>query len=152
MPTNLYGPGDNFDAESSHVLPALLRRFHEAKEAGLREVMVWGTGAPRREFLHVDDLADACLFLLRHYSDPEIINVGWGKDISIRELAELVAKTVGYSGDIVFDSSRPDGAPRKLLDTSRMRAIGWDPRISLTAGIEQTYRWFLENRHRARGA
>lgn len=142
MPTNLYGPGDNFDPESSHVLPALIRRFHEAKANRQSEVIVWGTGNPRREFLHVDDLASACVHLLRHYSDGMPVNVGWGKDISIRELADLVATTVGYSGRIVFDSSRPDGTPRKLLDTARLRSMGWAPRIPLRDGVAQTYQWF----------
>lgn len=145
MPTNLYGPGDKFDTEDSHVLPALLRRFHEAKENGQGEVVVWGTGSPRREFLHVDDLASACLHMLRHYSESVPVNVGWGKDMSIRELAELVAITVGYSGRIVFDSSRPDGTPRKLLDTSRLQNTGWRPCISLREGIAQTYQWFVKN-------
>jgi len=145
MPTNLYGPGDNFDLDNAHVLPALIRRFHEAKKSSQPEVVVWGTGTPRREFLHVDDLADACIFLLRTYSDDTPINVGCGEDISIAELAELVARTVGYTGRIVFDSTRPDGTPRKLLDTARISHLGWRPRIPLEQGIQQTYRWFLES-------
>lgn len=146
MPTNLYGPGDHFSLESSHVLPALLRKIHEAKERGDRGVEVWGTGQPRREFLHVDDLADACLFLMQHYEDERWINVGWGRDVSIRELAELIARVVGFSGALRFDPSRPDGTPRKLLDTSRLTALGWTPRIELEEGIRRTYEWFLMNR------
>lgn len=145
MPTNLYGPGDNFDLQTSHVLPALIRKFHEAKERGNGAVVVWGTGTPRREFLHVDDLADAALFLMLHYDSEEIINVGVGKDISIRELAELVGEIVGFEGDIVYDTSKPDGTPRKLLDVSRLFAFGWRPKIGLREGITQTYRWYLEN-------
>ena len=146
MPTNLYGPGDNFSLQSSHVLPALLRKFHEAKEQGAAQVEVWGTGTPRREFLHVDDLADACLFLMENYDDERWINVGWGRDTSIAELAHTIAGIVGYSGSLRFDPSRPDGAPRKLLDTTRLSALGWVPRIGLEAGIRATYAWFLENR------
>lgn len=144
MPTNLYGPDDNFDLETSHVLPALIRKFHEAKEAGALEVVVWGTGSPRREFLHVDDLADACVFLMRRYEGSEILNIGWGVDISIAELAELVREVVGYRGRIRFDPSKPDGTPRKLLDVSRLKALGWRPRIGLREGIEQTYAWYLK--------
>lgn len=146
MPTNLYGPGDNFSLQSSHVLPALLRRVHEAKETGATEVQVWGTGRPRREFLHVDDLADACLFLMQRYDGEGWINVGWGRDVSIRELAELIARVVGFSGSLRFDPSKPDGTPRKLLDTSRLTALGWRPRIELEEGIRQTHAWFLANR------
>jgi GDP-L-fucose synthase len=142
MPTNLYGPGDNFDPENSHVLAALLRRFHEAKQSGEPAVTVWGSGQPRREFLHVDDLADAAVFLMEHYDSAEIINVGTGKDISIAELAELIRRIVGYEGEVVFDPSRPDGTPRKLLDVSRLDALGWRPRIGLREGIEQTYHWY----------
>jgi GDP-L-fucose synthase len=150
MPTNLYGPGDNFDLETSHVIPALLRKFHEAKVEGRPEVVVWGTGTPRREFLHVDDLADAALFLMERYDSEEIINVGVGEDVSIAELAQLVADVVGYAGRIVFDTSKPDGTPRKLLDVSRLRALGWQARIPLREGLEQTYRWYVE--HAAAGA
>ena len=142
MPTNLYGPGDNFDLENSHVLPALIRKFHEAKQAGDPSVTVWGTGSPRREFLHVDDLADACVFLMQRYSSPEIVNVGWGRDISIGELAETVRDIVGFEGEIVYDTEKPDGTPRKLLDTTRLTALGWTPSISLQDGIRETYAWY----------
>ncbi len=142
MPTNLYGPGDNFDLESSHVLPALIRKFHEAKIAGRRRVEIWGSGTPRREFLHVDDLAGACLFLMLHYNDSEIINVGTGKEVTILELAEMVKTVVGFEGKIELDPTRPDGTPRKLLDISRIRALGWEPHYDLYRGIEHTYRWF----------
>jgi GDP-L-fucose synthase len=145
MPTNLYGPGDNFDLENSHVLPALIRKFHEAKEAENPEVVVWGTGKPRREFLHVDDLAEAAFFLMENYDEPEIINVGAGKDISIRELAELVREITACKADVVFDSSKPDGTPQKLLDISKIRKLGWVPKILLREGIESTYRWFVED-------
>ena len=145
MPTNLYGPGDNFDLETSHVLPALIRKFHEAKERGERNVTVWGTGAPRREFLHVDDLADSCLYLMDTYSGSEFINIGIGEDISIRELAKLVGDVVGYTGEIVFDTTKPDGTPRKLLDISKLHSLGWQAKIPLRTGIEQTYAWFLES-------
>jgi GDP-L-fucose synthase len=144
MPTNLYGPGDNFDLQNSHVLPALIRKFHDAKRRRDARVVVWGTGTPRREFLHVDDLADACLFLMTGYDSEEVINVGWGEDISIRDLAFLIREIVGYSGEIEFDASKPDGTSRKLLDSSRMRARGWAPRIPLRAGLESAYLWFLE--------
>jgi GDP-L-fucose synthase len=145
MPTNLYGPNDNFHPMTSHVLPALLRRLHEAREAHSPEVVVWGTGAPRREFLHVDDLAEACLHLLRHYDGEDIVNIGTGVDLTIRELAGLIADVVGYRGELRFDPSRPDGAPRKLLDVSRMEALGWRARVPVRAGIEQTYRWYLDH-------
>ncbi len=145
MPTNLYGPGDSFSLESSHVLPALIRKFHEAKERGDREVEIWGTGTPRREFLHVDDLADACLFLMQRYDDDGWVNVGWGRDLAIAELAELVARTVRYSGGLRFNRAMPDGTPRKLLDTTKLSKLGWTPRISLEVGIEETYRWFTEH-------
>ncbi|CAK0769596.1 GDP-L-fucose synthase [Gammaproteobacteria bacterium] len=145
MPTNLYGPGDNFHPTNSHVLPALIRRFHEAKEAALPEVVVWGTGQPRREFLHVDDLAQAASFLMKHYDDEQIINIGTGVDLTIRELAEQVAEVVGYQGAIVFDTTQPDGTPRKLVDVSRLLALGWRPRIGLLDGIAGTYHWFLEH-------
>jgi GDP-L-fucose synthase len=144
MPTNLYGPNDNFDLTSSHVLPALIRRFHDAKQAGAPEVVLWGTGTPRREFLHVDDLADACLHLLENYDQPEPINVGVGEDVTIRELAELVARVVGYTGAISNDLTKPDGTPRKLLDVSRLRALGWKPAIDLEPGVTSTYAWYLE--------
>ena len=142
MPTNLYGPGDNFDLENSHVLPALIRKFHEAKESGAKDVAVWGSGNPRREFLHVDDLADACVFLMNNYSSPDMVNVGWGEDISIAELANLIKEIVGYKGQIAFDASKPDGTPRKLLDTRRLSALGWQPSIELRAGIAATYQWY----------
>jgi GDP-L-fucose synthase len=142
MPTNLYGPGDNFDLESSHVLPALIRKFHEAKVADNAEVTIWGSGEPRREFLHADDMADACVFLMDNYSSGDLVNVGWGRDISIRELAELISDITGYQGSIRFDRSRPDGTPRKLLDTERMSALGWKPSISLEEGIRSTYDWY----------
>jgi len=145
MPTNLYGPGDNFDLEKSHVLPALLRKFHEAKEKGVPSVQVWGTGKPRREFLHVDDLADACVFLMHKYDSSEIINVGCGEDISIGEVASLIRETVGYRGEIVFDTSKPDGTPRKLLDVSRLTALGWRPRIPLREGLADFYRAYLSS-------
>ena len=146
MPTNLYGPGDNFDLETSHVLPALIRKFHEAKLANEKSVSIWGSGKPKREFMHVDDLADACYFLMRSYSNAELINVGWGRDISIAELADLVRKTVGFEGEILCDTSRPDGTPRKLLDVSRLNGLGWQPSVSLQEGIESTYEWFRNSR------
>jgi GDP-L-fucose synthase len=146
MPTNLYGPNDNFDLRSSHVLPALLRKAHDAKESGAREMMVWGSGKPRREFLHVDDLAAACIFLLQNYESPEIVNVGAGEDISIRELAELICEIVGFDGALTWDASKPDGTPRKLLDISKIKSLGWSPQISLRDGIAQTYDWFRQNR------
>ena len=142
MPTNLYGPGDNFDLNNSHVLPALLRKVHEARLAGAQEVVVWGTGTPRREFLHVDDLAGACRFLLENYSDPEIVNVGFGEDVTIRELAETICDVVGFEGKLVFDPTKPDGTPRKLLDSSRLLGLGWKPRIPLREGIAATYDWY----------
>lgn len=145
MPTNLYGPGDNFDLQTSHVLPALIRKFHDAKERGDESVTVWGTGEPRREFLHVDDLADACVYLMDNYSGSEIVNIGVGEDVSIRELAELVRDVVGYEGGIVHDASKPDGAPRKLLDVSRLRGLGWEAGIPLRKGVEETYRWYVEH-------
>ncbi len=145
MPTNLYGPNDNFDLETSHVLAALLRKAHEAKIRNEKKLIVWGTGKPRREFLHVNDLASACLLLLEKYDSPEIINVGCGEDISIRELAELICNVVGFEGELVWDTTKPDGTPRKLLDVSKIRALGWDPTIPLRKGITQTYEWFLAN-------
>ena len=145
MPTNLYGSGDNFDLEKSHVLAALMRKVHEAKERNERQVTLWGTGTPRREFLHADDLGDALRFLLENYDSPEIINVGCGEDVTIRELAEMVLEVVGLDANLVFDATKPDGTPRKLLDITRLRKLGWKPRISLRDGIRQTYEWFLEN-------
>jgi GDP-L-fucose synthase len=145
MPTNLYGPGDNFDLHNSHVLPALIRKFSEAVKSGAKEVEIWGTGTPRREFLHVDDLADACVFLMDRYSDAEPVNVGWGEDVSIRELADLVAGTVGFGGQLRFDDSKPDGTPRKLLDTSRLTHAGWQPRIGLRDGVRDTVVWYQAN-------
>jgi GDP-L-fucose synthase len=144
MPTNLYGPHDNFDLETSHVLPALIRKMHEAKVARAPAVSVWGSGTPRREFLHVDDLADACVFLMRRVSQAGPINVGTGEDISICELADLVRRVVGYTGDLVFDASKPDGTPRKLMDVSKLKALGWRATIPLEAGVHDTYRWFQE--------
>ncbi len=149
MPTNLYGPGDNFDLSSSHVLPALIRKFDEAKRAGRPEVVVWGTGTPRREFLHVDDLAAACVFLMDHFEDDLHINVGTGEDCTIAELADLVRQVVYPQARLVFDPSKPDGTPRKLLDVSRLHALGWRHSIGLREGIERTYRWYLDNRQQA---
>ena len=151
MPTNLYGPGDNFHPEFSHVLPALMRRIHEAKMNNLPEVIIWGTGTPRREFLYVDDLADACLFLLNNYDSPETINVGVGSDVSISELAQLIANEVGYKGKLLQDLTKPDGTPQKLLDVSRLSNLGWKPKISLEVGIHLTYEWYLSNQNQARG-
>jgi GDP-L-fucose synthase len=145
MPTNMYGPGDNFDLENSHVLPALIRRFHDAKTSGSSSVSLWGTGSPKREFLHADDLGRACLFLLENYDDNVAINVGVGQDISIKELAELIRTTVGYQGNVTWDSSKPDGTPRKLLDVSLITNLGWKPEISLEDGIRSTYSWYLDN-------
>jgi GDP-L-fucose synthase len=145
MPTNLYGPNDNFDLETSHVLAALLRKAHEAKTRNDRKLVVWGTGKPRREFLHVDDLASACLLLLEKYDSPEIINVGCGEDISIRELAELICDVVGFDGELAWDTTKPDGTPRKLLDVTKLRALGWKPAITLRDGIARTYEWFRAN-------
>jgi GDP-L-fucose synthase len=145
MPTNLYGPNDNFDLATSHVLPALMRRFHEAKSAGEKEVVIWGTGNPRREFLHVDDLADACVMLMERYSDARHINVGTGRDLSIRELALMVRDVVHPDAILTFDASKPDGMPRKLLDVSRLHALGWRHRIELQDGIRATYAWFLDH-------
>ena len=142
MPTNLYGPGDDFDLETSHVLPALVRKFHDAKHFGSKSVSVWGTGEPRREFLHVDDLADACVFLMHHYSESEIVNIGWGKDISISELAHMISEIVGYDGAIEFDHGKPDGTPRKLLDVGRLESLGWSPSIDLSTGVRDLYDWY----------
>lgn len=144
MPTNLYGVNDNFDLTSSHLLPALMRKFHDAKECGAREVAIWGSGNPRREFLNVDDLADACLFLMRHYNEPGHINVGTGEDLTIRELAELVREIVSPEAILSFDSSKPDGTPRKLLDVSKLHQLGWQHRMALRDGIAETYEWFVQ--------
>jgi GDP-L-fucose synthase len=146
MPTNLYGPGDNFDLQNSHVLPALLRKFHQAKLEQSPTVTVWGSGKPRREFLHTEDLADAAVFLMQNYDEPEIVNVGVGEDVSIEELAQLVRQVVGYEGAIVFDSSKPDGTPRKLLDVSRLTALGWRTSRTLNDGVLDTYQWFLKHK------
>jgi GDP-L-fucose synthase len=150
MPTNLYGPGDNFDLQNAHVLPALIRRFHEARQRGDETLSIWGTGTPRREFLHVDDLADAVVYLMNHYDSEDIVNVGWGEDVTIRQLAELIQKACGYQGRLLFDTSKPDGTPRKLLDTTRLTALGWRPKIALEAGVESTYAWFREHVAEAR--
>jgi GDP-L-fucose synthase len=145
MPTNMYGPGDNFDLENSHVLPALIRKFHDAKVQGKPSVTLWGTGSPKREFLHSDDLGRACVFLIENYDDEVAINVGVGEDVSIKELAELIQGIVGFEGEIDWDSSKPDGTPRKLLDVSRLEALGWKPTIALEQGIKSTYEWFVAN-------
>jgi GDP-L-fucose synthase len=150
MPTNLYGPGDNFDRENSHVLPGLIRRFHDAKRHGDSSVTVWGTGTPRREFLHVDDLAEAVTFMLGNYDDENIVNIGWGEDVTIRELAQMVMSAIGYTGGLTFDASKPDGTPRKLLDVSRLHALGWRPQIPLKKGIETTYAWYKQHADEAR--
>ena len=151
MPTNIYGPGDNFDLQNSHVLPALIRKVHEAKVNGLREVTIWGTGTQRREFLHADDLADALRFLLENYESPEIVNVGYGEDVTIHDLVQIIAHVLGFEVEIVFDTSKPDGTPRKLLDSSRLQKLGWKPRISLKDGILQTYHWMLESGAQLKG-
>lgn len=145
MPTNLYGPGDNFDPMGSHVIPGMMRRFHEAKQTGAPEVMVWGSGNPKREFLHVDDLAGALFLLMQKYESPQTINVGTGQEVTIRELAETMKEVVGFSGAITFDASKPDGTPRKLLDSARILALGWQPKHSLRAGLESTYRWAVDH-------
>ena len=145
MPTNLYGPHDNFDLETSHVLPALIRRFHEAKETAAPQVTLWGTGTPMREFLYVDDLADACLHLMNTYNDSEIVNIGTGEDVTILELAETIKTIVGYEGDIIWDTTKPDGTPRKLLDVSKLHSLGFTHQMTLENGIAKTYRWFLED-------
>ncbi|MEO7206734.1 MAG: GDP-L-fucose synthase, partial [Steroidobacteraceae bacterium] len=150
MPTNLYGPGDNFDLQSSHVLPALIRKIHEAKQLDAKTVEIWGTGTPRREFLHVDDLADAILYLLQNYDEEPIVNIGWGEDLTIRDLAQTIMSAIGYTGALTFDHSKPDGTPRKLLDVSRLQNLGWRPRITLQAGVETTYAWFKEHAAGAR--
>ena len=145
QPTNVYGPADNYDLKSSHVVAALIRKFHEAKASGAGEVVVWGTGKPFREFIHVDDLADACVFLLENYSSEEIVNIGTGQEVSIGEFAAIVARVVGFEGEIVYDTSKPDGTPRKLMDSARLAGLGWRPSIGLEAGLGQAYGWFLEN-------
>ena len=150
MPTNLYGPRDNYDLHNSHVLPAFIRKVHEAKKSGAKSITVWGTGTPRREFLHTTDLAEACLFLLEHYDEPDLVNIGCGEDVTIRELAETVCDVLGFDGKLEFDTSKPDGTPRKLLDISKIKSLGWSPRISLREGIADAYRWFRENYNEAR--
>ncbi|WP_029594806.1 GDP-L-fucose synthase [Exiguobacterium chiriqhucha] len=145
MPTNLYGENDNFDLQSSHVLPALIRKFHEAKEKNKASVEIWGTGTPKREFLYSDDLADACLFLMQHYNDDEIINIGVGEDVTIRELAETIREVVGFEGELMFDTSKPDGTPRKLVDTSKINELGWSADVGLQDGVHRAYNWYLEN-------
>jgi GDP-L-fucose synthase len=150
MPTNLYGPHDNYDLHNSHVLPAFIRKVHEAKKSGAKSITVWGTGTPRREFLHTGDLADACLFLLENYDQPDLVNIGCGEDVTIRELAETVCDVLGFDGTLEFDASKPDGTPRKLLDISKIKSLGWSPRISLREGIADAYRWFCENYKEAR--
>lgn len=150
MPTNLYGPGDNFHLENSHVMPALIRKFHEAKQRGDREVVMWGTGTPRREFLHVDDLGDAIVHLMKNYSGEDFVNVGVGTDVTIRELAELVRDVVGFQGEITQDLDKPDGTPRKLMDVSRLTGLGWKAKINLADGVRETYRWFVENQQQFR--
>ena len=150
MPTNLYGPHDNYDLHNSHVLPAIIRKVHEAKQAGAKSITVWGSGQPRREFLHTDDLADASLFLLEHYDQPDLINVGCGEDVTIRELAETVCDVLGYEGALEFDPTKPDGTPRKLLDIAKIKSLGWAPKIPLREGIANAYRWFAENQSTAR--
>lgn len=149
MPTNLYGPGDNFDLKTSHVLPALIRKFHEAKVSGEKKVVLWGTGSPMREFLHVDDLAKALVFLMEHYDDPSIINIGTGEDLAIRDLASEIAAVVGFNGTIEWDSSKPDGTPRKLLNVDKIRSLGWVPSISLREGIASTYQWYLNSQNKS---
>jgi len=150
MPTNLYGPHDNYDLHNSHVLPAFIRKVHEAKTSGAKSITVWGTGTPRREFLHTTDLADACIFLLENYDAPDLVNIGCGEDVTIRELAETVCDVLGFEGALEFDKSKPDGTPRKLLDISKIKSLGWSPKISLRDGIADAYRWFCENYNEAR--
>ncbi|MBU3665402.1 MAG: GDP-L-fucose synthase [Chthoniobacterales bacterium] len=150
MPTNLYGPHDNYDLHNSHVLPALIRKVHEAKDAGAKSITVWGSGNPRREFLHTDDLADACVFLLDRYDQPDLVNVGCGEDVTIRELAETICDVLGFDGTLEFDTSKPDGTPRKLLDIGKIKSLGWSPKIPLHEGIADAYRWFLENQSSAK--
>ena len=150
MPTNLYGPHDNYDLRNSHVLPALIRKVHEAKQAGTKSIAVWGSGNPRREFLHTDDLADACVFLLEYYDQPDLINVGCGEDVTIRELAETVCDVLGFEGTLEFDPTKPDGTPRKLLDIQKIKSLGWSPKIPLREGIADAYDWFIKNQSTAR--
>ena len=150
MPTNLYGPHDNYDLHNSHVLPAFIRKVHEAKQSGTKSITVWGTGTPRREFLHTDDLADACLFLLENYDQPDLINIGCGEDVTISELAETVCDVLGFDGSLEFDASKPDGTPRKLLDISKIKSLGWSPKIPLRDGIADAYDWFVKNQSTAR--
>ncbi len=150
MPTNMYGPNDNYDLKTSHVLPALIRKFHEAKQSAAATVTCWGSGAPLREFLYADDLAGACVFLMQHYSEEQFINVGFGSDLSIRELAELIKRVVGFAGEIVWDASKPDGTPRKLMDSSRLFALGWHPQVDLETGIRRTYEDFLRKQQRGK--
>ena len=150
MPTNLYGPHDNYDLRNSHVLPALIRKVHEAKKAGAKSIAVWGSGNPRREFLHTDDLADACVFLLEYYDQPDLINVGCGEDVTIRELAETVCDVLGFEGTLEFDPTKPDGTPRKLLDIQKIKSLGWSPKIPLREGIANAYDWFIKNQSTAR--
>ena len=150
MPTNLYGPHDNYDLHNSHVLPAFIRKVHEAKQAGAKGITVWGTGTPRREFLHIDDLADACLFLLETYDQPDLINIGCGEDATIRELAETVCDVLGFDGSLEFDAGKPDGTARKLLDISKIKSLGWSPKIPLRDGIADAYDWFIKNQSTAR--
>ena len=150
MPTNLYGPHDNYDTRNSHVLPALIRKVHEAKQSGAKSIAVWGSGNPRREFLHTDDLADASLFLLAKYDQPDLVNIGCGEDVTIRELAETVCDVLGFDGSLEFDASKPDGTPRKLLDISKIKSLGWSPKISLREGIADAYDWFVKNQSTAR--
>lgn len=150
MPTNLYGPHDNYDLHNSHVLPAFIRKVHDAKKSGAKSITVWGSGTPRREFLHTTDLADACVFLLENYDQPDLVNIGCGEDVTIRELAETVCDVLGFDGTLEFDTSKPDGTPRKLLDISKIKSLGWSPKISLRDGIAGAYRWFCENYKEAR--
>ena len=145
MPTNLYGPNDTFDPETSHVMPALIQKIHQAKISKAKYVTIWGTGSPKREFLHVDDMASACVFLMNKESFKDIVNVGYGSDLTVRELAELICRVIGFTGELKFDPSKPDGTPRKLLDISRLQNLGWQPKINLEDGIASTYSWFLEN-------
>jgi GDP-L-fucose synthase len=150
MPTNLYGPNDNYDLHNSHVLPAFIRKVHDAKTSGAKSITVWGSGTPRREFLHTADLADACIFLLENYDQPDLVNIGCGEDVTIRELAETVCEVLGFAGSLEFDASKPDGTPRKLLDISKIKSLGWSPKINLRDGIADAYRWFCENYNEAR--